>query len=187
MRPTDSLIDDLARGRLRRRSAPELWDALHAPSATASPQRDDLGYTPLSALHDYWSGLPRVDGVGQTERIDPEDVRAALGYVMLLDVLDGGADFRYALYGSRIVNAAGFDMTGKRVNAVPTTDRIREFFLAGYMAVVRHRTPILTVHQAPDNIMIGAWHRLLLPIGRGAEVTRLLVGNVPVDPEGRLK
>lgn len=185
--PTDRLVADIARGKLSRDNDPALWDSLGRPCVRTFPGPDDLRYTPLRVIHGYWSGLPRVDGVAQQTRVEPEAIVPALGYVMLLDVIDGGQDFHYALFGSKIANVAGFDMTRKRLSEVPTTSPARRLFHAGYLAVVRHRTPLLLVQQAPDSIMIGSWHRLVLPLGRGAEVLRLLVCSVPVDPEGMIK
>lgn len=185
--PPERLITDLARGGLTRASAPEIWDALHGPAAAVFPETADLPYRPLAVVHEYWKSMTRIDGVAQQLRIEPERIVGALGYVMLVDALEGGEGFRYALYGSRIASVAGFDMTGRLVSEVPAALPTRLFFVACYTAVQRHHVPIYTVHQAPDDILIGGWHRLMLPLGEGTEVRRLLVCNVPVDPHGRPK
>ncbi|WP_416899824.1 MAG: PAS domain-containing protein [Minwuia sp.] len=152
---------------------------MHGARITPSPRREDLHYHALQSLHDYWTGLPKVEGVADVMKVDPSSITPALGYVALLDVIDGGRDFYYSLYGSKTANVSGFDMTHKHLSEIPTTPEIVTFFRAGYMTLVTHRVPLLTVHKAPDHITISWWHRLLLPLGESGEVRRLLVGIVP--------
>ncbi len=167
-------------GSLRAQLVAELGEfVLHAPV-----QRDDLVFEAELAVFDYWQSLENVDGVAQADTVDPLKIRSALGSVMLLNVIDGGKDFYYSLYGSKIANVAGFDMTHKYLRDLPSNNAVQTFFLAGYRSVVQHRLPIQTVHPAPDNIMIGSWRRLQLPLGRGDEIRRILVCNIPTHTDG---
>src|SRR3546814_16038514 len=84
----------------------------------------DLPTPQLSFLLRYWLGLQDSDGRVAPDRIDPMQMRPALGHIMLLDVLDGGADYRYRVYGSEIAQRAGFDMTGKCPSELPTGSQI---------------------------------------------------------------
>ena len=153
---------------------------LGGATVTPRPDRSMLPYRTLQILHDYWTALPKTDGVADVMKVDPAAIMPALGYVALLDVIDDGRDYYYSLYGSKIANVSGFDMTHKHLGEIPTTADVRLFFRAGYLAVVRHHVPLYAVHLAPEHITIGWWHRLILPIGEAGEVKRLLVGIIPV-------
>ena len=133
----------------------------------------------LGATYEYWRALPKTGGVAETERVDPHRLMGALGYLMLVDV-EGDTDFRYALYGSKIADITGFDMTGKTVCEIQTIAPIRRFFVAVYMAAREACRPVYSVHEAPPSNTNSAWHRLILPLGKGGEVTRFLVCNVPM-------
>ena len=145
----------------------------------SDPAEADLPFEPLRCTLRYWSALPKTDGVADVMKVDPNGLRAALGYLMLVDVGPGEDDYRYALYGSRIAAVSGFDMTGKTVWQVATTSIIQIFFVACYHAVRDLRRPAYTVHRAPPQITASHWHRLILPLGAGGTVKRFLVCNTP--------
>ena len=150
-----------------------------------APEEADLPLEELRSVLRYWQALPKVAGVADTMRIDPADLRGALGYLMLVDAGPGEDDFRYALYGSKIAAVSGFDMTGKTVWQVATASAIQVFFAACYRDVRGLRCPLYTVHTAPPQITASNWHRLILPLGEGGEVRRFLVCNTPIQ-DGRL-
>jgi len=164
-----------------------LYQSLGDVTIVFEPEADDLRFEAETTVLRYWQSLDKVHGVAQSTVVDPYAVRAALGSIMLLDVINGGETFYYSLYGSRIADNSGFDMTHKRLSDLPTIQPIQTFFLACYRAVVQSRRPLFTIHAAPENIMIGCWRRLLLPMGRDGTVTRILVSNMAVRPDGRLK
>lgn len=149
-------------------------------SIRGDPTEADLPSEPLRCTHRYWHALPKVDGVAQAMKVDPDGLRPALGYLMLVDVGAGENEYSYALYGSRIAAVSGFDMTGKTVWQVATTSVIQIFFVACYEAVRALRRPAYTVHRAPPQITASHWHRLILPLGAGGTVKRFLVCNTPV-------
>lgn len=149
-------------------------------SILGDPAEADLPSEPLRCTHSYWSALPKTDGVAEAMKVDPDALRPALGYLMLVDVGLGESEYRYALYGSRIAAVSGFDMTGKTVWQVATTSTIQIFFAACYDAVCALHRPAYTVHRAPPQITASHWHRLILPLGSGGTVKRFLVCNTPV-------
>jgi hypothetical protein len=121
-----------------------------------------------------------------TREIDALDMRPALGYVSLLDVIEKGRDFRYRVFGSAIAAVAGFDMTGRNASALKAGAEAVAFALALFRAVVERREPLLTEHGPPSTVNSVAWHSLILPLGDGSgAVTRLLSGAVPVARDGR--
>jgi PAS domain len=149
------------------------------------PGEADLPREELRAVLRYWHDLPQVSGVADVLKIDPMELRGALGYLMLIDAGPGENEFRYALYGSKIAAVSGFDMTGKTVWQIATSSAVQTFFAACYRAVRALRCPLYTVHKAPPQITASHWHRLILPLGRNGEVKRFLVCNTPIQ-DGRL-
>src|SRR3546814_15766909 len=112
-------------------------------------------------------------------------MRPALGHIMLLDVLDGGADYRYRVYGSEIAQRAGFDMTGKCTSELPTGSLASLFFIAVYQAVLLRPDPVYTWPQLPVDLPVNPWPRLLPPLPAPARpAPRLLArqSRTPLHP-----
>jgi len=149
------------------------------------PTEADLPLEQLRCTLRYWQALPKIDGVADVMRIEPEKLWDAIGYLMLVDVGAGVNEFRYALYGTTIAGVAGFDMTGKTVWEVATSSAVQTFFAACYRTVRELRCPLYTVHKAPPHITASYWHRLILPFGKDGEAKRFLVCNTPIQ-EGKL-
>lgn len=160
--------------------AAALNDELQGLQLSWDPETRDLPTTAMRAAQAYWQSLPRNGGLPEVLQVEPERLRAALGYIMLVDVGEQTGDFRYALYGSKIAAVSGFDLTGKSIWDIPTLSAVQVFFAGCYLAVGRARRPLYSVHEAPPSITVSAWHRLILPLGRAGEVRRFLVCNQPL-------
>lgn len=64
----------------------------------------------------YWN-RKRSGRIGpRRTEIDPTEMVAHLPHIFMLDVIDGGKDFRFRLIGTRIVEGLGRDNTGRRVS-----------------------------------------------------------------------
>ena len=174
-----AICDDLIAGRL---AAVELLFRQHgvdAPVVIWDPDPRAVPTRPLAFLLRHWEKLRAADGHVTPDRIDPAALAPAIGHVMLLDVEDGGRDFRYRLYGSTIARRSGFDMTGRRTSELPTGQLAADFFLAVYRAVLVRRLPVYTWHQMPVQVTVNTWHRLILPLtDADGQVVQLLAGNV---------
>ncbi len=143
------------------------------------PQHPQLEQEQLQFLLGYWNGLAS-DGRVAASKIDPLDMWPALGFIMLLDVVNGGEDFRFRVYGSAIAQSAEFDMTGKLMSEAPMQGTVMEFFYAVYRAVLIRPEPLYTEHEPPAQIGVKRWHRLMLPlVDEDRRVNRVLIGNVP--------
>ncbi len=160
------------------------------PVVVWDPDRTDLVTAPIIFLYDYWKARVPEGEVGmRASDLAPYDLVPALGYIMLLDILDGGRDFRYRLFGSKIAEIAKFDSTGLRISETKAHPLMKAFFSTVYEAVLQKRLPIYTEHNPPPNLTIATWHRVVLPLHDGSgTITKFLVGNVPTpyhDPEVR--
>jgi hypothetical protein len=157
------------------------------PTLIWRPGAHDLRTEPLRYLLAHWSSLADGSRVPGMRQIDPLDLRPALGYVMLLDVVGETHDFRYRLYGSAISNVSGFDMTGKLVSELPASTYVREFSIAVGRAAVRRREPVYTARRPVGAQDTGLWERLVLPLADEHDrVMRLLVGATLIGRDGLL-
>jgi hypothetical protein len=134
----------------------------------------------LRELLRYWRTLHEGERLPRQSAFDILEIPRAVGFVMLLDVLGGGEDFYYRVYGTGIAQDTGFDMTGKRLSSVPTMAPLAAYFMASYRAAIARRASLLAYHQPPPGQPIRRWARLILPmIDENQIVSRILVGNMP--------
>jgi PAS domain len=157
------------------------------PDVIWSPSVAQVRSSPLRALLEYWTALRKGGGVPAIGRIDPLGMRDALGYVMLVDVVEKGHDFRYRLYGSSLASASELDMTGRLLSTHAASAYIREFSLATYRASLARREPSFSEYGPAGTLVIARWQRIILPLvdGSGA-IVRFLAGAVPVGRDGRI-
>jgi hypothetical protein len=158
-----------------------------APDIVWAPPVDRLSAPQLRFLLRYWTDLAGARPMPNAREIDALEMRPALGYIHLLDAIEGGEDFRYRVFGSIIAAVVGYDMTGRTVSALKTSSYMAEFALAAGRAVVQRREPLLTEHRPPASaVPTVAWHGLILPLaGDSGTVARLLIGSVPFSRDGR--
>lgn len=154
---------------------------LPMPSVQWNPPRDAIPVPSLQFLHDYWTRLRGTRRAPTPREIDPVEMRPILGNVMLVDVEDHGARFRYTLYGARLVDSAAFDWTGRTTREMAEATRVPSpiFYDACYRAVLARPMPLLTISHGAPVLAVKIWARLILPLGD--PVSRFLVGNVPVQ------
>lgn len=183
-----AVLDDLLAG--GRREVRALFDnaRLAEPEILVSPTPEQMGHRVFGFLIEHWRRIGGADGVPLAVDLDPLDLRPALGYLTLLDVLDQGHDFRYRLYGSEVVTHTGFDLTGKRFSEISDADidsgAIPIFFMAIYRYILATGRPVFTVHQPRETVTKYHWHRLALPLAnQQGEIVRILNCVRPSDIE----
>lgn len=134
----------------------------------------------------YWSDLAGTRPMPPAREVDAMEMRPALGYVNLLDVVDSGRDFRYRVFGSIVAAVSGFDMTGQMASELRASAYVVEFGLAVFRAALRRGEPLFTEHGPPATVYTSTWHRLVLPLANAeGAIARLLVGAVPIAHDGR--
>lgn len=152
----------------------------HPPKLCWDPVPETVGDERLRQLLSYWLEKKGAAPAAPMRRIDPAEMRFILGYLMILEVIDGGADFRYRLYGSLIAERFGRDVTGQTVRAFGDSEYIVNFFLATYQTVIERATPLLTTHFPRPGSQTASWTRLILPLSdESGAIARLLVGQIP--------
>lgn len=71
----------------------------------------------LRAFQAYWRGLAPEGAVAAYSAFDVIQLpRALLPFLILLDVIEDGRDFRYRVVGTGVVDAIGRDFTGETVS-----------------------------------------------------------------------
>jgi hypothetical protein len=162
-------------------------EGAQGPVVTWDPAAGDMAAEPLRALLEYWSTLRRTEALPRAELIDPLAMRRALGYVMLVDVVESGRDFRYRLFGSAIAAVSGFDMTGHLLSEHRASPYIREFSMALYRAALARRQAVFSQYAPAGTMKTAEWHRVALPLtDTSAAIIRMLAGTVPLGRDGRV-
>ncbi len=155
------------------------------PEVIWRPGIEHLKHRPLRFLSEHWTGLAAGREMPRADEIDAIAMRPALGFIILLDVVDGGRNFRYRLYGSALAAASDFDMTGRLLTDHKASPHVYGFYLAAYRAVLERREPLFTEHGPSHSVRTKAWHRLVLPlVDETGTIIRFLVGTIPLSRSG---
>jgi hypothetical protein len=130
----------------------------------------------LHALGTYWQSRAAQGRLPGQDILDPLSLRPWLGHLLLVDVLPGGTDFVYRLYGTNVADTFGQDMTGQSPQGFPAHHI--DIIVAPYRTVVADRALRYTAHiLSIDERKFAAWERVILPIANAADaVSQLLVG-----------
>jgi len=156
------------------------------PTVKWRPTPDDMEQQPLKFTLEQWSEAA-TGGLPTTRFVDPLALVPALGYLLLVDVVDDGLDFAYRLFGSRISAVSGFDMTRKKLSEHPVSDYIREFSMALYSAVRLRREPVWSSYGPAMATTTTSWDRVILPlVDEAGTVCRFLVAIVPIGLDGAM-
>lgn len=134
----------------------------------------------LVALLEFWDGKRRGRKVPARKDFDVFELRPWLGYLHLVEVLEGGRDFRYAIYGTDLAMAFGIDLTGKTLAAVPAA--VRQAVESAYRAVRMSGEPLFIEDDPTFESSIERVECLILPLSTTGEgVDRLLIGTARVE------
>jgi hypothetical protein len=124
--------------------------------------RDDPILGPALA---YWTRKRGSRAMPGRRDIDPTEIPPRiLPNLQLIDVLNGGARFRYRLVGTALVDAYGRDFTGAYPDELFPDDRLK--FIQGiYQTVCRSKAPLFThnKYHTPKNVDLLAL-RVYLPL-----------------------
>jgi PAS domain len=157
------------------------------PELVYDPQSEHVPLGPLRFLAMHWQALAGAGALPHIREIDPFKLRPALGYLIVLDPLDGGRDFRYRLYGSAIARISGLDMTGRKTSEHRASAYVSEFSIAINRAALKARVPIYSTRRPVGAEVTMRWHRLSLPFADDTGTPmRILAGTAAIDSAGRM-
>lgn len=112
----------------------------------------------------YWLSL-RENGAVDYRRFDPLDIPNLLRDLAVVEVERPGPRFRFRLYGTRVADIRGKDLTGQYIGDPdvfpPDLNRI---YLQSYVEVLESGQPVFSiVPYELERRSVGNYHRLLLP------------------------
>lgn len=129
----------------------------------------------------WWDGARGDRSMPAARDFDIAAVSEAAGWLHLLEVIEEGADFRYRVYGTLVAAATGLDLTGRRVSEQP--EPVRTPLTALYRDMVLRPRPVRSlVHFPGPSVAAPRWDRIMLPLGEGGTVSRIVTASRPVDP-----
>lgn len=132
----------------------------------------------LRRLYGYWLERKASRRYPARRDIDPVDLRYILGHMMLVDVLREPLRFRVRLHGANLASRAGYDLTGKSLDAIPDPN-YRGYVIRRCEALIASGEPLAVRH---DRVIDGwpmPYEALWLPFSdQGTEITMLLCALV---------
>ena len=183
----DAWTADVVRGDCRSIAAVFEAAGVDAPLLLWDPPCDAGAAAPIQFVLDHWRALGGGERVPEAAAIEPDQLKPALGYLMLLDPVDYSRDFRYRLYGTKIARISNFDMTGRLLSSFPSSAYATEFAIATYRAVLIRNAPLYTVRRPAMGEFTSYWQRLALPLAdKNGAMLRVLGCTVAIDTEGRM-
>ena len=158
---------------LRSRPSVPSGDQMQMAAVSAVPA--DIREPRLRGLWEYWTGKRAGVALPGRAAISPLEMRPWLGNLLLMDVVDGGRDFRYRLHGTQLVQLFGADLTGRLVGELGVRDVER--LLAEGRTVVASRS----WHYTEETVVAEKQHiaisKLILPLAAdGRAVDMMIVG-----------
>jgi hypothetical protein len=128
----------------------------------------------LRQLYSYWLARTGSRRYPARRDIDPSDVPYILPHLMLIDVLREPLRFRVRVHGTERVRRAGYDLTGKSLEDIPTP-QYRSYAIERCRKLVKTAEPAL-VHYARE--LDGRYYRyeaVWLPLSEdGKQVSQLV-------------
>ena len=139
----------------------------------------------LLTLYIYWSAKRGQRAMASRADIDPGDVRALLPHILLIDVLEGGADFRYRLVGTEIERHIGRSLTGRLFSETLDGEYL-DYIRSLHQRAIAEAAPVYSENNFNDRrsgfALIADFkraYRLMLPLSRdGTTVDMLLCGQL---------
>ncbi|WP_119420269.1 PAS domain-containing protein [Desertibaculum subflavum] len=138
------------------------------------PERPAL--TRLRRLHQHWVQLCGDRPLPSPDQFDILTLPQLMGYLHIVEVEGEPPRFRFRLFGTRIAEIGGRDLTGRWVDDIEPP-RWAEAVQAAFLQPLTHRLPCYS--RSDDAYDLGAieMHRLACPFSsNGHDIDRLLVG-----------
>ncbi len=132
----------------------------------------------LTQLLAYWNGKRGTDQMPAVEVIDPTEFKFVLGYVTLVDVTPPPRRYYFRLDGSILASLSGMDYTGKYLDQLGMPEYC-DFVAATYDRVVDNQAPYAYRKKGAFDKASFSEETLILPLGQGEEVKRLMVAVIP--------
>ena len=131
----------------------------------------------LQQLFRYWDAKRAGREMPARGDVDPLELRFILGQLILVDVLpETPPRFRIRLHGTDLARRAGYELTGKMLDELPSTE-FRTLARRSFTTVVTTRAPFHSIRNRVLDSKPKRYEALMLPLSRdGDGVDMLLIG-----------
>jgi hypothetical protein len=139
---------------------------------------DTLQDERLIRLLAYWQDKITDGQMPTPATIDPSDFKFILGYVTLVDVEADPRRYLFRLDGSILASLSGMDYTGKYLDQLGMPEYC-DFVAATYDRVVDGVAPYAYRKRGAFDKQSFSEETVILPLGEGRKVQRLMVAVIP--------
>jgi len=133
------------------------------------------------ALYTYWLSKRGERAMPSRADIDPGEFRALLPHVLLVDVIEKGADVRYRLVGTELERELGRAVTGRLLGEL-VSGAYLDYMRSLYRRVITERVPVYSANSFDDGrtgfALIADFkrtYRLMLPLSRDGETVDMVL------------
>lgn len=134
----------------------------------------------LKRLYAYWDGKRGANRWPARTDIDPLDLRELLGSIVIVDVVGSPPRFRYRLFGTKIAERAGFEMTGKYVDEWEDPE-YADYLSRSYTEVYTAARPFRRLRRLVKDDRILNYESLMLPLGPPDRIEQILACQIFED------
>lgn len=118
----------------------------------------------IRQLFIYWQSKCRDGTIPRRADIDPSEIPKLMPSLLIVDIEQNPFRVRYRLVGTRIVEATGFEFTGKYLDEIILADDEGPF-LESYQAACESKTPVLSrIKWHLDDETTGEYDACFLPL-----------------------
>lgn len=134
----------------------------------------------------YWDSIRGQRPAPRREDFDPTDIPRLLANVVLLDVVDGGSDFRFRVIGEAVRCASFGNHTGKLLGSLPHITQDGPL-LGTLRSAVTSRVPVHSPvpYEGPRKEIVLRDHLVLPFVGDDDAVSHLLLVIDLIDKRAR--
>jgi hypothetical protein len=132
----------------------------------------------------YWEAKRGSRRMPKRGDINPAEIKSLLSQVLLVDVLSGGADFRYRLLGTKLRPYFPKEATGQAMSAAlaPLGAQTVAATLAVYKEVATKRVPIRITGPGETFAQHSKFFEaILMPLGDTDAITEMIFGAFEFD------
>ncbi|MBI3507443.1 MAG: hypothetical protein HY059_21620 [Proteobacteria bacterium] len=167
----EALVGELSRGETATLDRHFADLGLKLPKLVWDPPADAMPDAALRATHAHWQRLRRARAMPHWRELHVEELGVAVVHLAVVDPLPGTLDFRFAVYGSAIVDTALRDYRGETVCSMAKRAGTPGplLYRAVYALARQRMLPAYTWNVAPPWQAVEGWHRLVLPFACDSE------------------
>jgi hypothetical protein len=155
------------------------------PNQRIVHDQSQLASERLRRLYAYWESLKGDRVAPSRSELNPAEIRDQLGWIWLMDVIEGGEDFRFRMGGDRVIQFFGQRLSGMLLsNAMAGAP---EFFarfrnlvrLAALNGMPASGGPAQTAYQPRSYLEVEA---LMLPLSDDGTTVAGILGGIEMRP-----